>query len=64
VDLWSVKGDVVLSVRFFDEELIEDGMDILEIGNVASGTDNGMCAYLEETVDIVVSCEGTVGRCL
>ena len=52
----------VLSVRFFDKELIEDVVDVLEVGDVTASTYNSVCAYLEKTFDIVVAGERAI-RC-
>jgi len=61
VDLWSVEMVGVLGVAVADEEVIEDEMDVLHVGDVTASADYGMSTNLEETIDIVVAGEGAVG---
>lgn len=43
----------VLGGILFDGEFIEEGLDVLEVGHVASGTDDRVVADGMETLDIL-----------
>lgn len=42
----------ILCAELVDHELIEHGLDVLEIGHVAAGADDGVGAHRIETLDI------------
>ena len=50
----------ILRSEFVDYELVENGLDILEVGHVATSTNNGMVAHCVQTLNVLESCEGAV----
>jgi hypothetical protein len=53
VDLCGAESVSVLGGVFFDGEFVEEGLDVLEIGHVASGTDDGVVPDGMETLDVL-----------
>lgn len=62
MDLGWPKGMLVLFGKLLDHEVIQQRLDVLEVGHIPGGTENGVFTYGVETLDISESREGTV-RC-
>lgn len=50
----------VLCGELADYELIKDSLDVLEIGHVASCTDDSVVANWMQTLDVLEPCQGAV----
>ena len=62
VDLSWSKGVLVLFCKFLDDEVVHQGLDVLEVGHVSRGTEDGVVTNGVETLHILESREGTVRR--
>lgn len=54
----------VLCGKLVDDELVEDGLDVLKVGHVTACAEDGVIADGVETLDVLEACEGAVGRCV
>jgi hypothetical protein len=62
VDLSWSKGVLVLFGKFLDDEVVHQGLDVLEVGHVSRGAEDGVVTNGVETLHILESREGTVRR--
>lgn len=60
MNLCRAEGVSVLGGVFFDGEFVEEGLDVLEIGHVASRTDDGVVPDGMETLDIFEPGQGSI----
>lgn len=61
VDFSRAQFVIVLSVHFFfDDEVVEDVLQILEVGHVATCSDNSVLANGMQSLDILESCQRAI----
>ena len=49
--------------EFVGHDLVKEGLDGLEVGHVARGTDNGGRSDCMKTSDVLETCKGSVRCC-
>lgn len=63
MDLRRTQPVSVVLRELVDRELVEAGLEVLEVGHVARGADDGACADGVQTLDGFEAGEGAVGCC-
>lgn len=53
----------ILIGKFIYDEFLQEFLDILEVGHVATRADNGVFANWVESLDILEAGKGSVGSC-
>lgn len=62
MDLGRSKSMFILLGKFLDDEVVQQRLDVLEVGHVPGGTENGVITDGMKTLDILESGKGTVRR--
>ena len=52
----------ICSGELVDHEFVKDGLNVLEIGHVPACTDHGVLTNGMQTLNILESCERSIGR--
>lgn len=61
MQVFGVEGRAGGAVGFFDVETVEQAVEVLHVGDVATETDDGGVCEGAETLHICEASEGTVG---
>lgn len=56
------KSMFILLGKFLDDEVVQQGLDVLEVGHVSGGTENGVVTNGVKALNILEPREGTVRR--
>ena len=62
MDLSWPKRVFILLSKFLDDEVIQQRSDVLEVGHVSGGTENGVITNGMKALNIPESREGTIRR--